>query len=168
MRSNLLLPVETRLPDNSYLSTVYDSRDRNNCDPLPVRVIEYKLKGENSPNEDNTYKIITNILDYKKAPAKELAAVYHERWEIETIYSEIKVSLKGSSTIIRSKVPDLVYQDIWGLVIIHFAVRQMMAHISWERKMDPDKLSFMAAVHVIRPNSPHAAVFPPREEEMDE
>jgi hypothetical protein len=159
-KTNLILPVEKRLPDNSFLSTVYDSKDRNNCDPLRVRVVEYKLKGENTPDKDNIYRILTNMFDYKQTPAKELAALYHERWEIESIFSEIKVSLKGNSTIIRSKIPDLVHQDIWGAVTIHFAVRQLMSQAAWQRKIDPDKLSFMKAVHVLRRKLPQAAVFP--------
>jgi IS4 transposase len=150
------------------LSTVYDSRDSLDCIPIKVRVIDYKLKGENNPNVDNIYRTITNMLDYKSSPAKELAALYHERREIETLFNELKVSLKGSSTIIRSKVPDLVFQDIWGLIIIHFAIRQLMAQAAWELGKDPDKLSFIRAVHVIRRKLPHVAASPPSGEKEDD
>jgi hypothetical protein len=103
IKNNLNLPIKKRLPDKSFLSTVYDSRDKKNCIPIQVRVIEYKLKDNNGQDNDIIYRIITNVLDYILAPANELAALYHERWEIENVYGEIKVVLKGNSTIIRSK-----------------------------------------------------------------
>lgn len=160
VKSSLKLPVETQLPDGSYLSTVYDSKDRGRRHGETVRVIDYALTDAAVPT-DNSYRIITNILDEQEADALELAALYHERWEIEGVFDEIKTHLRGASTVLRSKKPELVKQELWGLLLAHFAVRQLMAQAAWERGLDPDKLSFVHAVRVIKRKLPQAAVFPP-------
>ena len=72
------------------------------------------------------YRLITTILDHVKAPAEELAALYHERWEIETALDELKTHLRGSRIILRSKMPDLVRQEFHGLMMAHFAIRSLM------------------------------------------
>jgi hypothetical protein len=133
------------LSDNSYISNVCDSRDRTNCDPIKVRIIEYKLKGKNNPDKDQVYRLITNIFNYIINPAKELAELYNERWETESIYDEVKICLSANTTIIRSKVPELVIQDVWGLMLIHFAIRQLMSEAAWDHKRDTDELSFKGA-----------------------
>lgn len=108
--------METRLKDGSYLSQIFDSPNerRKNQAGRPVRVIEYKLN-----NQQEVYRLVTTILDPAQAPALELAKLYHERWEIEIAYDEIKVHLKGSHLPLRSKTPELVEQEFWGLMICH-------------------------------------------------
>jgi hypothetical protein len=170
VKSNLILPVEERLSDNSFVSRVCDSRKKSECEPLKVRVIEYKLKNKNDKTIYNeTYRLVTNIIDHKKTPANELAALYHERWEIESLYSELKVGLSAAGSILRSKTPDLVLQEVWGLLMAHFAVRQLITQAAGKQKKDPDELSFLNAVHVIRRKFPQAAGFPPESvDEMEE
>jgi hypothetical protein len=168
VKSNLILPVEKRFPDNSFLSTVCDSRNSPDSMPIKVRVIDFKIKAKNHPNGDKIYRTITNMLDYKSSPAKELAALYHERREIRSFFEELKIGLKGSSAIIRSKVPDLVLQDIWGLIIIHFTERQLMAEAAWECGKVPDKSNPISAVHVIRSKLPHVTSFPHSGEKEDD
>lgn len=158
VKANLKLAVETLLSDGSYLSTVYDSTGRSHGQT--VRVVDYALADTAVPT-DSHYRIITNILDAQQAPALELAALYHERWEIESVFDEIKTHLRGASTVLRSKKPELVEQELWGLLLAHFAVRQLMAQAAWERTLDPDKLSFVHAVRVIKRKLPQAAAFPP-------
>jgi hypothetical protein len=166
IKTNLSLFVERRLKDNSFISIVCDSNDCNNCDPIKVRVIEYALKDNKNPEEDGEiYRLITNLMDCKNYPANELAALYHERLGIESLYDEIKTSLRANSSIIRSKIPDLVLQDIWAIIIIHFAIRQLMAESAWEQSMDPDDLSFKESVYIIRRKLPLAAAFSPDKEE---
>ena len=104
---------------------------------------------------------MTNILDPDQAPAQELAALYHERWEIESVFDEFKTHLRGSSTVLRSKTPELVQQELWGLLLAHFAVRQLMAQAAWNNRLDPDRLSFVHAVRVIKRKMPQAAAIPP-------
>jgi hypothetical protein len=166
-KTNLRLRVDDRLDDGSYLSKVYDSRDRKSCEPKIVRVIEYTLKdrsinySENSVGED-FYRLLTNITDPALGSAVELAELYHERWEIETLFGEIKKSLLFNSTVIRSKKHLLVEQELWGLIIIHYAIRKSIAQAAWKHNTDPDKLSFKNVVQVIKRKMPRFAASPPR------
>lgn len=154
------LPVEQMLSDGSYLSTVFDSADRRRSAGQVVRVIDYELRDSATPTEDS-YRLVTNILDPAQAPALELAALYHERWEIEGVFDEFKTHLRANSTVLRSKTPELVVQELWGLLLAHFAIRQLMAQAAWPRELDPDRLSFTHAVRVIKRKLPQAAAVPP-------
>jgi Insertion element 4 transposase N-terminal/Transposase DDE domain len=158
--STLKLSAEQVLSDGSYLSTVYDSQDSARRHGRAVRVIEYTLAEAVVPTADS-YRLLTNLLDPERAPAQELAALYHERWEIESVFDEFKTHLRANSTVLRSKTPDLVRQELWGLLLAHFAIRQLMAQAAWERALDPDRLSFTHAVRVIKRKLPQAAAVPP-------
>jgi len=160
VNSNLKLSVQQELPDGSYLSAVFDRSDQARRYPLPVRVIEYTVaQGDDQGND--SYRLITNILDSAQAGAQELAALYHERWEIEGVFDEFKTHLRGSSTVLRSKTPELVQQELWGLLLAHFAVRRLMAQAAWDTGLDPDALSFVHAVRVVKRKLPQAAAVPP-------
>ena len=126
VKKNAVLPVEKRLADGSYLSRIYPSRkdQRNNRNGVVVRVIEYRLEG--SPDAEDVYRLITTILDPELAPASELAALYHDRWEIETAFGELKTHLRGARIVLRSKMPELVLQESYGLLMAHFAIRGLM------------------------------------------
>lgn len=158
--SNIKLPAQQILTDGSYLSTVFDSADSARRHGRTVRVIEYTLDGSAVPTLDS-YRLVTTLLDPEQAPGLELAALYHERWEIEGVFDEFKTHLRGSSTVLRSKTPDLVQQELWGLLLAHFAIRQLMAQAAWRRSLDPDRLSFTHAVRVIKRKMPQAAAVPP-------
>lgn len=159
VRSTIKLPIEKALPDGSYLSTVFDSDDRQRVGQT-VRVVDYLLTNSATPTQDS-YRLVTNILDPEDAPALELAALYHERWEIESVFAEFKTHLRSNSTVLRSKTPELVRQELWGLLLAHFAIRQIMAQAAWPRGLDPDRLSFTHAVRVIKRKMPQAAAIPP-------
>lgn len=113
-RQNARLDVEQRLADGSYLSRIYVSTSdrRNQRKGIVVRVIDYRLK--DVPGADPIYRLITTILDHTQAAAKELAALYHERWEIETALDELKTHLRGAQIVLRSKTPELVEQEFWA------------------------------------------------------
>ena len=160
VKSNLGLPVEQELADGSYLSTVFDSEDRARRGGQRVRVIDYTLKDSATPVQDS-YRLVTNILDPEAAPALELAALYHERWEIESVFDEFKTHMRSASTVLRSKTPNLVEQELWGLLLAHYAVRQLMEHAAWQQGLDPDRLSFVHALRVIKRKMPQAAAIPP-------
>ena len=160
VKTDRKLPVQRLLPDGSYLSTIFDSDDKHRRNGHSVRVIEYKLEGSATPTQDS-YRLVSNILDPADAPALELAALYHERWEIEGVFDEFKTHLRANSTVLRSKTPDLVLQELWGLLLAHFAIRQLMAQAAWPRGLDPDRLSFTHAVRVIKRKMPQAAAVPP-------
>jgi hypothetical protein len=160
IKSTQKLPVQQMLADGSYLSAVFDHDDRRRTQGQVVRVIEYTLTGSATPVEE-CYRLVTNILDPAAAPALELAALYHERWEIEGVFDEFKTHLRANSTVLRSKTPDLVQQELWGLLLAHFAIRQLMVQAAWPRGLDPDELSFTHAVRVIKRKMPQAAAVPP-------
>jgi hypothetical protein len=160
VRSNLKLAVQQLLPDGSYLSVVLDSQDKRRSAGQVVRVIDYTLSDSATPVQDS-YRLVTNILDAQAAPALELAALYHERWEIEGVFDEFKTHLRANSTVLRSKTPELVQQELWGLLLAHFAIRQLMMQAAWPRGLDPDRLSFTHAVRVIKRKMPQAAAVPP-------
>jgi len=162
VKKNLLLPVEERLVDGSYLSRIYSSQkdQRRQSNGVIVRVIEYELKGV--PGVEPIYRLLTTILDPDKAPADDLAALYHERWEIETAFDELKTHLRGSKIVLRSKTPDLVRQEFYGLLMAHFAVRGLMHEAALRAQEDPDRLSFLHAVRVVRRKLPTFHAIPPR------
>jgi hypothetical protein len=163
-RQNARLDVEKRLPDGSYLSRIYASTSdrRNGRNGIVVRVIDYRLK--DVEGSESLYRLITTVLDHEQAPAKELAALYHERWEIETTLDELKTHLRGAQIVLRSKTPDLVRQEFFGLMMAHFAVRGLMHEAALKADEDPDQLSFLHSVHVVQRRMARYAAIPPSAE----
>jgi hypothetical protein len=165
MKKNMRMACEKRLPDGSYLSHVYPSeRDwRHKTNGIVLRVIDYRLEG--IEGSEPIYRLATTILDAAKAPAGELAALYHERWEIETAFDELKTHLRGAKIVLRSKTPDLVRQEFYGLLMAHFAIRGLMHEAALKADEDPDRLSFLHAVRVIRRKMAAYGAIPPCKEE---
>jgi hypothetical protein len=163
-RQNARLDVEKRLPDGSYLSRIYTSTPdrRNGRNGIVVRVIDYRLK--DVEGSEPLYRLITTILDHEQVPAKELAALYHERWEIETTLDELKTHLRGAQIVLRSKTPDLVRQEFFGLMMAHFAVRGLMHEAALKADEDPDRLSFLHSVHVVQRRMARYVAIPPSAE----
>jgi hypothetical protein len=164
IKKNMRLACEDRLPDGSYLSRIYPSAKdwRRKTDGVQVRVIDYSLDGV--ADAEPIYRLVTTILDHTKAPAAQLAALYHERWEIETALDELKTHLRGAKIVLRSKTPDLVRQEFYGLMMAHFAIRGLMHEAALKADDDPDRLSFLHAVRVIRRKLPRFAAIPPSAE----
>jgi hypothetical protein len=164
-RQNARLDVDQRLPDGSYLSRIYASTSdrRNQRKGIVVRVIDYRLK--DVQDAEPIYRLITTILDPTQAPAKELAALYHERWEIETALDELKTHLRGAQIVLRSKTPELVKQEFWGLLMAHYAIRGLMHEAALKADEDPDRLSFLHAVRVVQRRMARYVAIPPSAEE---
>ena len=162
IRKDLQLPCEKRLPDGSYVSQIYPSPQdrRHNTHGVTVRVIEYQL--QDVPGSEPIYRLLTTVLDHQQAPAQELAALYHERWEIETALDELKTHLRGARIVLRSKTPELVRQEFYGLLLAHFAIRGLMHEAALKVDEDPDRLSFIHAVRVVRRKIPLFGAIPPR------
>jgi Insertion element 4 transposase N-terminal/Transposase DDE domain len=160
-RQNARLEIDQRLPDGSYLSRIYPSTSdrRNERKAIVVRVIDYHL--DKVPDAEPIYRLITTILDHKLAPARELAALYHERWEIETALDELKTHLRGAQIVLRSKTPELVKQEFYGLLMAHFAIRGLMHEAALKADEDPDRLSFLHAVRVVQRRMARFAAIPP-------
>ena len=161
VKHNLRLPRATVLADGSYLTTIYpsDKHRRHRTGGVRVRVIEYRLEGV--AEAEPLYRLVSSILDPADAPAAELAALYHERWEIEGALAELKTQLRGAQVVLRSKTPALVRQEFWGLLLAHFAVRGLMHEAALQADEDPDRLSFSHAVRVVRRKLPLFAALPP-------
>jgi hypothetical protein len=165
VKKNRRLPVEKPLPDGSYLSRIYvaEKDRRHGTDGVVVRVIDYRLEGV--ADAEPLYRLVTTILDPRDAPAGEWAALYHERWEIEGARDELKTHLRGAQIILRSQTPDLVRQEFYGLRMAHFAIRGLMHEAAVQAGEDPDRLSFLHAVRVVRRKPPlYAAISPSGEE----
>jgi hypothetical protein len=167
IKHNLVLPRLKRLPDGSYLSQIYPSpkdrrHDRNG---VWVRVIDYQLEGVEGA--EPIYRLVTTIPDHQQASACELAALYHERWEIQAALDELKTHLRGAQVTLRSKKQDLVRQEFWGLLLTHFALRGLMHEAALKADEDPDKLSFIPAVRVVRRKLPAFVAAPPGDEGSD-
>jgi len=158
------LPILERFADGSYRSELRRNSQCKSPDRAPrsVRVIEYTLPGV--PATLGTYRLVTTLLDPARGPAQELAALYHERWEMETAFDELKTHLRGAQRVLRSKTPDLVQQEAWGFLLAHFAIRALMHEAALgalPKARDPDTLSFTHALRVTRRTLPHVAALPP-------
>jgi transposase IS4-like protein/DDE family transposase len=174
--SKLVLPVFETYPDGSYRSVLLDSatssavrkrakkagehgRDILVAAGTPCRVVEYMIP--NRGNGTETFCLITSILDWEAAPAYELAALYHERWEFELILDEIEIHQLGHGRVLRSKSPEMVKQEIWGILITHYAIRHLMHEAADTANIDPDRLSFIESLRFIRRQITGQAEFPP-------
>jgi hypothetical protein len=119
---------------------------------LPSEVLEVVATAE------PIYRLVTGILDPDRGPAQELAALYHERWKIETALDELKTHRRAAKIVLRSKIPDLVRREFYGLMMAHFAIRSLIHEAALKADEDPDQLSFLHAVRVC----PAPSLFPPR------
>jgi len=151
--------VET-LGDGTWLAELRPSGNAGrHATPLTIRVIDYQVD-DGRPN-DETYRLFTTILDPADAPATDLAVAYAQRWEIEGAFDELKTHQRGPRTVLRSKSPDLVLQEIWGHLCCHFAIRTLMWEAADHAGVDADQVSFVAALRIARRSITAARDFPP-------
>ena len=159
MRSNQRLDPIEELADGSFLSQVYEIRNfKRQGEGMVVRVIDYTL--DDGRDNDNSYRLITTILD-PAVSAEQLASAYAQRWEIESALDELKTHQRGPRTVLRSKSPELVLQEIWGHLCCHYAIRILMADTAEHAGHDPDRVSFVAALRITRRSIAHQGDFPP-------
>ena len=148
------------LPDGSWLAVLRRSTGpERRLPPMPVRVIDYSI--DDGRDHPGSYRLFTTILDPAEAPAVALASAYHQRWEIELAFDELKTHQRGPRTVLRSKSPDLVRQEIWGHLCCHYAIRSLMAAAAEHAGHEPDRTSFVAALRIARATIAHAGDFPP-------
>lgn len=159
-RSNLILPVDEVLEDGSYRSRIYDSADRKRAEPVEVRVVEYELADPALGAEH--YRLATTITDPARACAAELAAAYPERWEFETALDELKTHQRGPRLVLRSRSPEGVYQEAYGYLLVHYAIRALMHEVAIDSGRDPDRLSFTRSLRVVRRTTRAGPGFSPR------
>lgn len=168
--STLKLPVLQRLPDDTYLSaitgkgiatpaTLSEARWRAATgQAILVRVLEYQITDR---PDSETYRLITTITDWHDALAPDLAAAYQQRWEFEIALDEIETHQIAHSRVLRSKSPEMVRQEIWGILLAHYAIRSLMVEAAHDADIDPDRLSFIRSLRVIRREAEGSADFPP-------
>lgn len=151
-KNNAVLPVLEPQPDGSFLSELVAAPDKRRREQvLPVRVIEYAIDDEGRPGATGTtYRLVTNLLDPAQAPAGELAALYAQRWEIESILDELKTHQRGPRVILRSRTPEGVYQEAWGYLCVHYALRALIHDAADRGDLDPDRISFTKTLHAAR------------------
>jgi hypothetical protein len=186
--TQLHLPVVGVLTDGTYLTVVMDSairgtrRDRilaaaragQDLTELPdaigthglpvarlARVIEYDVPDRAGNGTGELIALLTTITDPGHAAADELAAAYHQRWEEETSNDQLKTHLRGPGKVLRSRLPDLAYQEIWAYLIVHHAISALIAKASAAADLDPDQISFTQALRLIRRTATGTADIPP-------
>lgn len=178
VKAGLRLPVLRILADGSYLSMIAQpdltgthrerllsaAVDGEHLDPdiaHIVRVIEYEVPDRAGNGSGELLCVMTSILDPDDVPASELAAAYHERWEVENMFDELKTHQRGPARILRSKSPDMVKQEVWAFLLTHYSIRHLMCRAADEADIDPDRLSFMRALRIIRRQVTRSAEFSP-------
>ena len=146
---NVKFEVELVLDDGSYLSWIYpDSKSKKKgSTKIQVRVIEYAIDvGE----QQQTYRLITSLMDTALFPGLLLANEYHQRWEIENTIDELKTHLNGRKTPIRSLKPREVIQEIYGWLLGHYAVRCLIFTAAQQAGISPLRLGFTGSLKAIR------------------
>lgn len=175
--ANMNFAVIERYPDGSYRSVLLPPRTQSPVRKLAARrgelsileavgttcrVVEYTVdsnKDGNQPGE--VIRLITSILDWTQAPAHELAALYHDRWEIELSFREIEIYQVAHTRVLRSKSPQMVRQEIWGILLAHYAIRYLMQEAADTADVDPDRISFLRSLRIIRRQITGQADFSP-------
>jgi Transposase DDE domain len=161
---NRVLPRDVELPDGSFLSEIKPTTGtpaQRQEQAQVVRVIEYAMPGV--PGTEPSYRLLTTLLDPKQAPALELAALYHERWQVEEVFDELKTHLVRGRRVLRSKTADLVRQEFYGWVMAHYAVRWLMHQGATRHRMPHQELSFASHIQLLKREQPLSGAFPPRE-----
>lgn len=140
------------LPDGSWLAYIYpsDYQRRKQDERCLVRIIEYKVTDPALADPDETHRLLTTLLDPERYPVIELICAYHERWEIEVAIDEMDTHQRLSAKTLRSLKPVGVVQELYGLLIAHFIIRFLMHEAAVQANIDPDRLSFVHAVEVIK------------------
>ena len=153
--SNLILRPVEHLTDGSYIAEVIPPK-KSGRTSFRLRALEYRLPGSNE-----WYRLVTTILDPVRAPAKDLAVLYHERWDVEGFLKQIKSVQLNHEKIFRSKSPDGVRQEFWAHLAVHYATMCVQVDAADQAKLDPDRISHKNTVRIIRSRVWRPESFPP-------
>jgi hypothetical protein len=138
------LSKQRRLSDGSVLAWVNPSRGVKY--PMKkgmwVRIISYRLTDSRLGEVGTVYRLVTSLLNPRLAPADVLLELYHDRWEVELVIDEIKTHERAQRKVLRSRTPDGVIQEIYGVFLAHYLIRAMMAQAAIQANVDPDRVSF--------------------------
>jgi hypothetical protein len=155
VKSDIDLPVLGVLPDGTYLSRIADPlasrrmrRQRLPAKDIPgttVRVIEYSVAAEDEDGGEvsEVFALVTTLIDHEAYPIEDFPDLYHDRWQLETAIGDIETRLRpGPHAVLRSKSPDMVRQEIYGLLCTYQAIRALIVAGAEEKGLDPDRISF--------------------------
>lgn len=165
-KANLTLKPVRMLSDGTYLARMFPSNTKSlrrkgpNLEPLLVRVIRYDAPDPKHPDRRIVHRLVTTLLDESRSPAIKLVAAYHERWEIENAIDEIDTHLRAERPILTSKKPAGVLQEVYGILIAHYAVRKVIFEAATQLAIDPDRVSFVGALRLIRDALPELDAAP--------
>jgi hypothetical protein len=162
VKGNAILHPLRRLRDGSYLAEVYSSPSdrRRDTRGIRVRVVEYTHDDPNRPGAGQRHRLITDLTNPEDLPARDAPIVYHERWEQELAFDEIKTRLSGRAVPIRSKTPAGVVQEVYGLMLAHHVVRRVMHDAAVVSRQDPDRLSSLDSLRVLQCQLPESPMVP--------
>ena len=170
--NNRQLPVKAVLADGSFLSEIQPPRRSKTAsndepaqetpalEPITVRVVEYAMPG--LPGAEPRYGLLTTLLDAQAAPALELAALHHERWQVEAVFDELKTHMFHSRRVLRSKKAVLVRQEFYGWVLAHYCVRWLLHQGFAAGQIPHERQSFTKHLHLLLKTLPESGAFPPR------
>ena len=164
VKKNLKPRFVEDLGDGSWLGEIRGGRAGSKATPVRVRVIDYTVDNgipdDDPDGEAGGFRLITTVLDPNDIDAADLAVAYWERWEIESVFDELKTHQRGARSVLRSKSPALITQELWAMLCCHYAIRALMADVEVNGGRDPDRVSFIAALRIAR-NSAHQGGFSP-------
>jgi hypothetical protein len=175
-KNQVFRPVEV-LPDGSFLSVMPTPAENIRLGQARaagravsgrpeghlVRVIEYTvaIRAADGATRIEPFRLVTTLLDHRQAPAAEFAALYHQRWESENGYGELKTRLRGAAFILRSRSPELVRQELFAFLTVYQALCALKAEAAQQAGVDPDRISFTVTVRIARDHASARAVITP-------
>ncbi|MCP3935731.1 MAG: IS4 family transposase [Actinomycetia bacterium] len=149
-KANMKPKLVEVLDDGSWLAEFKPSGNAGRkAAGLLVRVVEFSIDDGRSEDHE-VYRLFTTLLDPEEVTATELALAYAQRWEIEIAFGELKTYQRGPKSVLRSKSPDLVLQEIWGYLCCHYAIRTLMWEAAGHHNVDPDRVSFLDTLRIVR------------------
>ncbi|WP_326437198.1 IS4 family transposase [Streptomyces sp. H27-D2] len=139
------LPVKQRLEDGTYLSEL---KGKRRGERVSVRVIEYSVADDDGVSE--VFALITTLLDPEQAPAIELAQIYADRWHVEILFRLVKVDLRTSGGVLRSRSAEGVRQELWALLCVYQALRSLVTRAAVIAGVDPTRISFPPVLDAVK------------------
>lgn len=134
-------------PDDCVVQLDVSRQARANAPDLPTK---WTARLVRVTHNGKILVLLTSLLDQKAFKPIELAQRYQQRWEIETSYRELKHAMLGDALTLRSRLPEGVYQELWGALIAYNLVRLEIAHAAAQARVDPTDLSFIRALHIVQ------------------
>ena len=159
-KSNVIPRQIEVLDDGSWLGEMRLKNKELNGEHVVVRVVDYEID-DGRGIETGPFRLFTTMIDPNEVTATELAIAYAQRWEIESTFDELKTHQRGARMVLRSKSPALVAQVVWGHLCCHYAIRTLMFEAAHDADIDPDRVSFTAALRITRRSLSQARDFPP-------